>query len=62
MNMTSIDQLSEEYRQANLHPRHTELVTDEEINEFLIKRDNFWSALFWAVFIGSILLTGVVGK
>jgi hypothetical protein len=59
--MTIIEKLSENYRQAELHPRELELVHDDELMEAYV---NFWlwPYLFWIVFIASILLPAVIGE
>jgi hypothetical protein len=59
---STLEQLQHEYKEAYLIPKHKELVTDQEINEFLLKRENFWATLFWIVFIASILLAGGISK
>jgi hypothetical protein len=57
---STLELLQHEYKKADLTLKHKELVTDQEINEFLLKRENFWAALFWIVFIASILTAGMV--
>lgn len=57
-----LEQLQHEYKEAKLIPKPKELVTEQEIQSFLLKRENFWAALFWAMFIGSILLVGGIGR
>jgi hypothetical protein len=59
--MSTIERLSEEYRQADLHPRELELVNEDELMEAYV---NFWiwPYLFWIVFIAAIILPGVLDK
>jgi hypothetical protein len=59
--MSTIERLSEEYRQADLHPRKLELVQEDELMESYI---NFWlwPYLFWILFLAAILLPGVIGE
>jgi hypothetical protein len=59
---STLDILQHEYKEADIHPKHKELITDEEIQSFLNKRDNFWITIFWIAFIGSILFVGGVGR
>jgi hypothetical protein len=58
--MSTIERLSEEYRQADLHPRHAELVNEDELESYV----NFWlwPYLFWIVFIAAIIFLGVIGE
>jgi hypothetical protein len=61
MFMSTLERLSDEYRQADLHPRELELVKEDELMEAYV---NFWlwPYLFWIVFIASILLPAVIGE
>lgn len=60
--MTSLDKLINAYQEENLQPKNLQLVTDEEVQAFLNKRDWFWSILFWLIFTISILIPGVIGQ
>jgi hypothetical protein len=61
MFMSTIERLSDEYRQADLHPRELELVHEDELMEAYV---NFWlwPYLFWIIFIAAIILPGVIGR
>jgi hypothetical protein len=60
---TTIDRLREEYRQAEMHPRKSELVTDKEADETFIKfRDTFWTVLFFVLLVASILIPAIIGE
>jgi hypothetical protein len=60
--MTTIERLSEEYREADLHPRDLELVSDEETFIFFNEHHWLWPIVFWIVFIAAIILPGVIEK
>jgi hypothetical protein len=60
--MSTIERLSDEYRQADLHPKKLDLVKDEEVSIFLDYENKFWTWVFWIVFAGAILFVGVIGR
>jgi hypothetical protein len=60
--MTTLERLQEEYREADLHPRHNELVTEEETCIFLNHTHWIWPWLFWFGIISSLTFIWVVGR
>jgi hypothetical protein len=59
--MTTLECLQNEYQEADLHPRKTELVKEDELLEAY---ENFWlwPYLFWIIFIAAIILPGVIDR
>jgi hypothetical protein len=60
--MTTLERLQAEYQEADLHPRHAELVKEEEIFFLLDHTRWYWPYVYLIVFIGAIILSGVIGR
>lgn len=60
--MTTLERLQDEYKQADLHPRKTELVKDEEVFFLLDHERPYWPFLYGIVFIAAIIFLGVMGR
>jgi hypothetical protein len=58
--MSTIERLQDEYRQADLHPKYQQLVSDEEVNKYLNGEHWIFPWLFWAIILAAILFVGVV--
>ncbi|MDP4105309.1 MAG: hypothetical protein Q8935_10160 [Bacillota bacterium] len=59
--MTTLERLQNEYQEADLHPRKTELVKDEEVFFLLDHERPYWPWLYGFVFIAAIISLSVVG-
>ncbi|MDP4087363.1 MAG: hypothetical protein Q8934_22625 [Bacillota bacterium] len=59
--MTTLERLQNEYQEADLHPRKTELVTEEETFIFFNEHFWLWPWLYGLVFIAAIIFLSVVG-
>jgi hypothetical protein len=58
---SNLEQLQEEYINADLHPKKCELIHEDDLMEAYV---NFWlwPYLFWILFLAAILLPGVIEK
>jgi hypothetical protein len=60
--MTTLERLQEEYREADLHPRHNELVTEEEVFILLNHEAKIWPIAFWTAVFAALTFLWVVGR
>lgn len=59
---STLEQLQHEYEEADLQPKHLELVKDEEVFFLLDESRPYWPWVFGILFIVSILISGMVGR